>query len=140
MTIQTFYRLCMWIPLALPALVALVVHGLALPHSGTAVDKVIQILLMSLVYGGLPYAVIAMWGTLWIGKRPEAELRRRALRAPLLMSAAFVIFPILIVLRGAPMDMAIAVYVLGAVCSLVLGYLYVALVLGLRDLIGDRLT
>ena len=131
MSVQTFYRLSVWLPLVVPGLVALVVHGAGL-RSDPPLSKIIQVLLMSLMYGGMPYAVIAMWATFWIGRRPEPEIRRRALQAPLWTIAAFVMVPAMVVLGGGPLAVAIALFVLGAIAILGVGYVYVAIVFGLR--------
>ena len=121
----------MWLPLVVPGLVALTVHGAGL-RPGPPLDKIVQILLGSLVYGGMPYAVIAIWATVWIGRRPEPEIRRRALQTPLWTIAAFLMIPTIVVLRGGEATMAAALFVMGAVCILGIGYVYVAMVFGLR--------
>ncbi len=134
MTVQSFYRLSVWLPIALPAVVALVVHGIGFVRTGTGLDEVIQILLMSLVYGGLPYAPIALWATVWISNRPEGEIRRRALYAPLWMIVTVLAFSIVLAMRGAPPGVAVTFFVVAAIASLALGYLYVAMVFGLREM------
>jgi hypothetical protein len=134
-TIYTFYRAAVWIPLVVPGLVALAVHGLGL-RPGWPFDKIVQILLASLVWGGIPYAALAVWGVFWIGGRPEAEIRRGALRTPLWMIVAFVPLPALVAVRSANPGMAAAVFVLGAFTILALGYVYVMLVLGVRTVVS----
>ena len=139
MSLQAFYRVCLLLPLAPPALVVFLVHGLGMPVPPEPLESLFQLLLGSLLFGGLPYLVIAIIGMVWIGRWSEAQLRRRALQAPLWMIVAFLIMPILLVLRVGPLDMALGVFVLGAICILVLGYVYVMIVFGLRDLAGDRI-
>ena len=73
MSIHAIYRIGVWLPLALPMLIAGLVHGL-----GVAVDvgpfrKIVQVLLMSLLYGGVPYVPLAMWATWWIGGRSATD-------------------------------------------------------------------
>lgn len=60
MTVQTFYRLAVWLPLLVPATVALAVHGLDLRAASTPIDKLSQLLLISGIYGGIPYVVFLL--------------------------------------------------------------------------------
>ncbi len=133
MTVQTFYRLTLWLPLVVPSLVALAVHGAGVPSVFP-----FQLLLASLLYGGLPYAVVAIVGTLWIGSRREDAIRRQALRTPLWMIAAYIPIPTLIGLRSGNAGMAAAVFVLGAVVIVGLGYVYVLAVFGMREVFLGR--
>src|SRR6185436_6351213 len=87
MSIQTFYRLTVWLPIAVPALVAYGIHGLGFTVEGESLQRLVFILLASLLYGSVPYSLLALWATWWIGGRPEPEIRRMAFRAPLLMIA-----------------------------------------------------
>ena len=77
MSIQTIYRIGIWLPLVVPTLGAGLVHGLGVAEDVGALRKIIQILLMSLLYGGVPYLPLALWATWWVGGRPEPEIRRR---------------------------------------------------------------
>ena len=128
MTIQTFYRLSLWLPLVVPGLFVLAVNGAGLPPIFP-----FAILVYSLILGGLPYAAVAIWGTLWIGSRPEGDIRRQALVTPLWTILAYVPIPVLIGVRSGDTGMAVANFVLGAVMIVVLGYCYVLLVFGLRE-------
>lgn len=91
----------------------------------------------SLLYGGLPYAALALWGTWWVGGRPEDEIKRLMLRAPLLVVAVFVLALTigLVVGNAGPY---IGVALLGAAVILSLGYSYVGLALWLRRALGPR--
>jgi hypothetical protein len=129
MTVQTFYRLSVWLPLVIPGVVAFVGHGLGVPIGVPGVGM----LLASLLYGGIPYAPIAIWASFWIDSRPEPEIRRRALQAPLWMVATFAVFCVVLAIRSQLLLMPIALFVLGAVMSLAFGYFYVVLVFILRD-------
>jgi hypothetical protein len=93
MTVQTFYRLAVWLPLVIPGLAVFLVHGLGISMTGSSFDKVIQILLGSLLYGGVPYAPIALWATFWIDSRSEERIRRRAVRSPPWMIVSFALRP-----------------------------------------------
>jgi hypothetical protein len=129
MTVQTFYRLSVWLPLAIPSVVALLGHGLGVPIDVPGVGM----LLASLIVGGIPYAAIAIWGSIWIDSRPEADIRRRALQTPLWMIASFAAFCVVLAIRGAPLVAVVGAFVLGAIAILGLGYLYVVIVFALRD-------
>ena len=142
MTIHTFYRLAVWLPLALPAAVAVIIEGLRtslgpgvvqeVVGSG-ALQKIVQILLVSLLYGGPVYAPLAVWATWWIGGRTEAEIKRLMVRSPLLMMAAFVPVALLVgLIVGAPGPFA-GVAMLGATMIPVVGYTYITLVMLMRE-------
>ena len=128
MSVQTFYRLTLWLPLLVPSLVAFAVYGAGVPPVFP-----LGLLLASLLYGGLPYAAIAIWGTLWIGSHPEDDIRRQALRTPLWMIAAYISIPAVTGLRSGDAGMAGAVFVLGAAVIAAPGYAYVLVVFGMRE-------
>lgn len=88
--IQTYYRLTVWFPIILPAILAGTVHGLGLTTTVEPVDRIVFILLASLLYGGVPYGLLGIWATWRIDRRPESEIKRLMLQAPLLMIAMFV--------------------------------------------------
>ena len=134
MSSRTFSRLALGLPLAVPALVAVLVHGFGVDPGDGWLGKIAQILLASLLYGGIPYAGLALWAGWRIGRRSEADVTRLMLRAPLLMAAWFAAFALVAgVMVGAPGPFA-AVAVLGAIASIVLGYVYILVVL-----VGRRL-
>jgi hypothetical protein len=133
MSLHTFYRLSVWLPLALPGLAALLVHGLGFGPTGSSFDKVLQILLISLLYGGVPYAPIAIWASFWIASRAEHDIRRQALRAPLWMILMFLLFVAVLAIKSEQLVAAALVFVLGVIAILTLGFLYVVFVFSLRD-------
>jgi hypothetical protein len=114
---HVFYRRAVWLPIALPSLVAALFHGLGLVPTGS---EILTLLLASLVYGGLPYAPIALFATFWIDGRPEAEIRRRAVRAPFWMIVSFLIFCVVLAIVSRQLIMPAGVFVLGAIASLAL--------------------
>lgn len=132
---NTVYRLTLWLPLLVPAVVAYAVHGLDLHPTGI-LRKLVQFLLMSLLYGGIPYAVLAVYAMWWIDDRPEPELRRGALMAPLWMVMAWLPVAALVGLAYYRMDIFLGLFALGAGLALTLGYAYVALAFTIRQLIG----
>lgn len=138
MSVHSVYRLGIWLPLVLPALIAGLVNGLGVRVEAGPLQKIAQVLLMSLVYGGVPYAALAIWATLWVGGRPEAQIRRLMLWAPLLMAGVFVPVAVLAGISVGEPAPFIALAVLGAIVTVPLGYLYVGLVVLLRRHMGPR--
>jgi len=137
MSTHAIYRLCIWLPILVPAALIVAAYTLDLKLA----DGVIwEVLAYSLVYGGLPYSVLAIWATWWVGQHDEVEIRRLMFRAPLLMTAVFV--PLMLVVGfavAAPGPFA-GVALLGAQVIVVLGYAYVGLAVLLRRLLGRRQT
>ena len=136
MSVHTFYRIALWLPLAVPAAVVLVVSGLGLRPDGGPALKVVQLLLASLVYGGVPYTVAALAASFWLGARSEREIRRLALRAPFWVIAACVPFVAFIAIRARSLPIFAGVMGLSIAATLVLGYAYVGIVFLLRDALG----
>ena len=141
MTIHTFYRFSVWLPLVVPAVAAAVVHGLGWTPQAWGARKLTQLLLVSLVYGGVPYAFLATWATWRLGGRTEPDIKRLMFLAPFLMAAIYL--PIAVVAgmaAGAPIRPFLAVGVLGGIVSIPLGFAYVGLVLLLRQALGARVA
>lgn len=137
MTPLSIYRLGIWLPLIVPTAVALLVHKARVPVP-PVMQEVVVIQLSSLLYGGVPYAALALWATWWVGRHSEPEIRRLMFRAPLLMVGVFVAFALVTgFVVGAPRQFA-AVAALGAVVIIPLGYAYVAVVMLLRRMLGPR--
>ena len=132
MTAHTFYRISVWLPLLVPGVVAVAVHGWGLMPGSGPLQTLVQLLLMSLIYGGIPYAALAIWGTIWVDRRPEREIRRRALLAPLLMVAVWLLATTVFAILSREGRMSLALAGLGAVVIIPLGYAYVAKVMLLR--------
>ena len=129
------YRLSIWLPLFVPGVVIVVARAFKLRLAEGLLG---EMLAYSLLYGGVPYAILATWATWWVGRHSEAEIRRLMIRAPLLMGSIFV--PLALILGcvvGAPGPFA-AVAVLGLLHILVLGYAYVGLATLLRRGLGPR--
>ena len=129
-----YYRLAVWLPLLVPGVVALVVHGLHWEPGSPALIKLTQVLLASLLYGGIPYSILAVWASWWLRARPESEIRRRALQAPLWMLAAYLPFVLFLGWRSGSLQIVAGLAALGALVIFPLGYAYVFLALGLRRL------
>jgi hypothetical protein len=131
LTPRRFYFVMMWVPLVLPAglwLLARALRPLAAPAG-------LQLLFASLLYGGAPYLLLAIAGLLTLRGQPEAEIRKIAVKTPLAMIVAWAAVPLLILAQGGEVTMVVALFVLGAVACVALGYLYVELTFWLRELI-----
>jgi hypothetical protein len=135
--VESIYRVGIWLPLVVPAILALVTRGAGVFVPGdSALGKVAQVLLSSLLYGGVPYAILAVWATWWIGGRPESAIRRLMFRAPLFMAAFFFIVAAAVgVIVGEPRSF-LALGVLGAIVAIPLGYFYVFCVVLMREELG----
>ena len=135
MSIYTIYRVCIWLPVLVPAALITVANTLNLRLSAGVLW---EILAYSLLYGGVPYAVLAAWATWWVGGRPEVAIRRLMFRAPLLMAAVFAPMALVVGVVVAAPGPFTAVAVLGSVIILPLGYAYVGLAVLLRRGLGPR--
>jgi len=135
MSIYTVYRACIWLPVLVPAAVIALAKALDLRLSDGIVGEVLG---YSLLYGGIPYAVLAAWASWWIGGRPESSIRRLMLRAPLLMVAVFVPTALVVGLVVGAAEPFAGVALLGAAVIIPLGYAYVGLAVLLRRSLGPR--
>jgi len=129
MSISTFYRFCIWLPLLIPAALIVVVNSVDLRDPVGWVGELVG---FSLFYGGAPYLFLAVWATWWVGGRSEPEIKRLMFRAPLYMLGVFVPLALLIGLAVGAVGPWAGVAGLGAVVILVLGYAYVGLTALLR--------
>jgi hypothetical protein len=135
MSIYTIYRACVWLPIFVPAAVILVANTFDVRLSNGVAWEVLA---YSLLYGGLPYVVLATWATWWVGGRTEAEIRRLMFRAPLLMVAVFVPVSLAVGLVVGVFEPFAAVAALGAAVIVPLGYAYVGLTVVARHILGPR--
>jgi hypothetical protein len=135
MSIYTIYRICIWLPIIVPAVLILVVNAFGLRLAAGVVGEMIA---YSLIWGGVPYAALALWATWWVGGRPEAQIRRLMFRAPLLMVAAFVPSALLLGLVAGAVGPFVGVALLGAAVIMLLGYAYVGAAVFLRLSLGPR--
>lgn len=139
MNASAFYRCAIWLPLLVPAVIATLAHVLEVQPTLPAIRKIVQVLLISGIYGGVPYAILAAYATWWIDNRPEHEIRRRALAAPLWMLGLWFLCATLVGLLSGRGEMFLGLLLLGTAAVLLLGYGYVGLVLMLRHLISGSI-
>jgi hypothetical protein len=140
MTVQTYYRCAVWLPLIVPALVAIAVQGLDLRPGLSPLTKPVQLLLISGLYGGMPYFLLAVYATWWIDGRAEAAIRRRALLAPLWMIGVWIPLAALIGILYGRSDAFLGFAGIGILFIVPLGYAYVVLTLTVRAVmpLADR--
>jgi hypothetical protein len=117
MSVATFYRLCVWLPIVIPAVLIVVVNAFGLRD---LVGWVGELVAYSLFYDGVPYLVLAIGA------------RRVMFRAPLYMVGAFVPLALLIGVAVGAVGPWAGVAGLGAVAIVVIGYAYVGLTVLLR--------
>ena len=135
MSVQAFYQLAIWLPLAVPS-VALVLVAVTGVRPAGLLDVPFELLIYSLIYGGIPYLVAAIGATIWIDRRPEADIRRLALRAPFWVLAAWIPLCAYVAIRAGSPRMFLGLIALGGGAIIALGYAYVALAFALRSLLG----
>jgi hypothetical protein len=139
LTIQAFYRVVVWLPVALPGALALVQYAFGRSVYPQFVQPTVGFLFGSLVYAGIPYAALAAWATWRIGRLSEPEIKRLMVKAPFLMIGAFTAFWLLAGVRvGRPEFVLLGP--LAAFLIVPVGYGYMGLVLLIREQLGDRLT
>lgn len=124
-SVQTQYRLLVWMPLGMLLLVAGLVHGIGLRPTNDLARTGVQVSLLALLYGGVPYAAIAAWATWWIGGRSERDIQRMMLVSPLLFAGFFTAVSMLVGLAVGEPRMFLSVALLGAALGVMLGYLFV---------------
>lgn len=135
MSVQAFYQLAIWLPVAVPS-VALVLVAVTGVRPAGVLDVPFELLIYSLIYGGIPYLVAAIAATIWIDRRPEADIRRLALRAPFWVFAAWIPLCAYVAIRAGSPRMFLGLIALGGGAIIALGYAYVALAFALRSLLG----
>ena len=135
MSVQAFYQLAIWLPLAVPSLALLIVALTGVRPAGV-LDVPFELLSYSLIYGGIPYGVAAIVATIWIDRRPEADIRRLAVRAPFWVIAAWIPPCAYVAISAGSPAMFFGLLALGGGAIIALGYAYVALTFALRGVLG----
>lgn len=126
------HRFGIWLPILLPAVVLLLRSTIA-PGTG----PLTQLLVGSLVWGGIPYCALALWATWRIGHSNEQDIRRLMLRAPLLMAGLFVPLALILGLVFRAFIPFAGLAGFGLLLILMLGYAYVGIVMLLVRMLGS---
>jgi hypothetical protein len=137
MSTSTLYRLCIWLPVLVPAAVI----GMGWTFGWHLADGIVlEVLVYSLVYGGLPYAALALWATWWIGGRSEREIRRLMFCAPLLMAVLFALLAMVLGTATGVVGPLATVAAVGGLVALALGYAYVGVTVLLMRALRPLIT
>ena len=147
MSVRTFYRAAIWLPIIVPAVGMGTQKLLNWPIDRSPVLLFLfQILAFSLVYGGVPYFMLAVWGSATLKSRSEADIEGLMQRAPLLMAGIVLPFYLAVGIAlavatqsASPFEPFLAVGVLGAMAAIPVGYTYVGVVMILRRVFGQHL-
>ena len=125
-----YFKLALAMPLFVPG-VAQILHGLGVEDPTPTTG----LLVLSLVVGGIPYAVCASVALVWLHGRTAAEHRRLALLGPILFVPFLATWIYLSESLGRiswEFSEFLALLGTSAVLAVVYGYSYVALVLLIR--------
>lgn len=138
MSFTTFYRIMVWVPLAVPGAVVALVSAAEWRVPPGPLAMLYQLLVGSLLIGGVPYLALALWATGWIPRHTEPEIRRLAIQAPLLMLAAYAVVPVFYGVVSRDLGVIGGMVLLGVGAIPMLGYAYVGLALAARRLLFGR--
>jgi hypothetical protein len=137
-SVHRFYRFAIWLPILVSGAAMLGAALVGLPTLGP-LNLIVMSLILSGLYGSIPYSLLALWASRWIQGRSENEIRRLALFMPVLMLAAFLPFAFLIgASDGDPLFGGLFMMLIAVPYILVLGYAYVGLVFWLRSIAQTR--
>jgi hypothetical protein len=122
-----FYRVFLWVPLALP-LIAIGAYAAGLDAFFIPADFLLSTLALSGLFGGLPYLLLATATTVWMKNKDLREIRSRAKKMPLLLIPLYALGALGygVVGEGSWTNGA-ALALIGALYILLLGYAYVGL-------------
>ena len=137
-SVHRFYRFAIWLPIVVAGVTVIGAALVGLPTFGP-LNLIVVALVSSGLVGAIPYSLLALWASWRIRGKNENEIRRLALRMPVLMLVAFLPFALLM---GASDDDAVVgglfVMAIAIPYILILGYAYVGLVFWLRSIARTR--
>jgi hypothetical protein len=137
-SVNRFYGLALLLPILIPAVVIMGASLVGLP-TFEPLGSAVMVLIASGYVGVLPYSLFALWAAWWIRGKNEAQIRRLAVRAPVLMLV--VLIPVAFVMGASNGDTlygGLFVLLFAVPSTLILGYAYVGLVFWLRRLARKR--
>ena len=135
--VEAIYTLGIWLPILLPGVFAILSRLFGTAFAIGSLDKVSQVFLASLLYGGIPYSVLATFATWWIRGRSESSIRYVMFRAPILMAVLFFVMANVVGEVVHARSQFLAVGVLGMIVAVPLGYFYVFCVILMREELGS---
>ena len=119
-----YYRIAIWAPIALPATLWAGTARFGLPI-WDPVAQVVSSIIVSGAYGAIPYTVLALWATWRIRSLDEGAIRRLAWQAPCLMLIPFLPFALIVGALDGEVSGGLALFGIGGLYIIVLGYGYV---------------
>lgn len=124
MSVRSYYRWALLLPLAVP----LLAHGVTMLENAPALLIVIVFYTYAaLVVGGIPYLLFAMGFLLWTRGRADDEVRRAVLLAPVVYTALLTVCLVLILAFDSGLAGGGGLLAGAATFGLGFGYAYVAL-------------
>jgi len=126
MRIRTLYRCLLSLPFVVPGLLL----PLARAHIAPPwLETFIVVCGLSVVIGGIPYALLAFSLLLWMRRKPERQIRMAMFIAPVLMVVLLGLMIVaMVALEGSPFDFDVpTAWGVYSGYALTLGYFYVAL-------------
>jgi hypothetical protein len=138
MTAPQFYRAYVWAPLVFSGIATLALWLGWQPES-TFFGVLTGTLFFSGIYGGIPYAFVATWATLWLRGKSLDQIHWLAMRMPLLFILVFVVCAVLFGrIAEASWESGAALALIGTVYIIPIGYMYVGLGFLLERLLRRR--
>jgi hypothetical protein len=142
--VRNFYLSALSAPIVLPALASLFLM-LERVYSGTGTEAgIVYLLVLSLMYGGVPYFIVAAWASWWLVTRAEDEraVRRLMFRSPVVVGLITgLAWTIVFAIKDRDIGSGAFLGGMFGLYAIALGYLYVlatllvrAMVLRLRQL------
>lgn len=128
MSVKSYYRWTLLLPLLVPALAS----PLSLLESRGGLGAVLFFLYWSVIIGGVPYLLFAAGFLVWMRRVPDERVRIGILVSPLVYTAVLLVALTLFLLVDGAFPSSGDSLGFFAVCSLVIGYFYVALAEGGR--------
>lgn len=134
MSHPTFYRIAVWLPFLLPALVVIDMHVLQWRWSLSVLGPLVQFPLGMFLYGGPAYVPLALGASFWLRGKSRDEIHRMAIRAPWLMLPPYAVLSIYLLVVSGELVMPAAFFMFVSMLTVPTGYFFVLATLGLEQL------
>ena len=136
MSTRTFYRLSLFLPILLPAM--LMALGARYHHVDSDLGEDVHFAGYCLLISALPYSVLIPWLAWWMRGKTEPEIRKMSYRIPILVLPIYLVSYscYLIIVAGQNPDLKMLAGILLILTYVIcVGYLYAHLVNGLLRLL-----
>lgn len=124
MSIKSYYRWALALPLLLPALASPLMMADRLPDLLAAL---VMYLFWSMLVGGIPYLLFAVAFLLWMRRAPEHRVRTAVLLSPLLYTSVLLVYLAAFLLVDGAIGNSLDALGMFAAFGVSFGYWYVAL-------------